>query len=816
MRSSDRCLFGIGLTLGMLVVPPVAAGERAVGVSPGCFDRTCAIEGRCPAFDWGSVEGAVFYELVIYELPDGFETTLGIELSADHEVQYTRVLGSANGWTPPLERCFIPGGSYVWFVRAVFDEQDVSEAGDWSEGRYFSLAAAPSAQEVEHALEVLRRYAGESGSDLGAVERAAADHRNTGRATRRSGEAGLPGSPKDGERSTLTGPAAIRGEMPDPAGETYGQVGVSNSPDGAGVGAANTAGGADLVLDGSAQGVADAELSESGIDRSSAAAQSFDITNSGAGDMTLRVDGVDVVTSLTDQDTLGGLSCANGELAKWNGSSWECDDDLDTDTLGALGCASGELAKWNGAVWACAPDDDTAPRNAGNQLNLSGNALDVVEGPGSGLDADALDGLDSTAFSPLVHLHDDRYFTETELGMSGAGGAVHWDNLTAVPAGFADGVDDDTTYTFGPGLTIDNGQVVIDPSAFSMRITTLDGAGNVGQHASVAIGADGLGLISYFDDTNDDLKVAHCDDLDCTNATRTTIDSAGSVGQYTSVAIGADGLGLISYYDTTNKDLKVAHCNNVACTNATVTSLDLWTDVGKYTSVAIGTDGLGLISYFDQTYEDLKVAHCHNVTCTGSTLTTLDSAGRVGEHTSVAIGTDGLGLISYYDRTDIALKVAHCSNTACSSATLSTLDGAGDVGTYTSVAIGGDGAALISYVAWSLDDLKVAHCNNWSCTSATVSTLDSVSRTNGQTSVTIGLDGLGLIAYTDYRSGSDIDLKVANCRNEACTSATISTVENTGGDRHNSVAIGADGRGLVAYSDGTNHDLRVAHLPIGF
>jgi hypothetical protein len=33
-----------------------------------------------------------------------------------------------------------------------------------------------------------------------------------------------------------------------------------------------------------------------------------------------------------------------------------------------------------------------------------------------------------------VHTHDDRYFTEGELANSGAGGHVHWDNLTNKPA----------------------------------------------------------------------------------------------------------------------------------------------------------------------------------------------------------------------------------------------------------------------------------------------------------------------------------------------------------------------------------------------
>jgi len=74
----------------------------------------------------------------------------------------------------------------------------------------------------------------------------------------------------------------------------------------------------------------------------------------------------------------------------------------------------------------------------------------------------------------------------------------------------------------------------------------------VGLDASATIGADGLGLISYLDSTNKDLKVAHCSDTNCTSATITTLDSIGSSISPTSITIGADGLGLISYYDAAN------------------------------------------------------------------------------------------------------------------------------------------------------------------------------------------------------------------------------------------------------------------------
>jgi hypothetical protein len=200
-------------------------------------------------------------------------------------------------------------------------------------------------------------------------------------------------------------------------------------------------------------------------------------------------------------------------------------------------------------------------------------------------------------------------------------------------------------------------------------LTTLDSTG-VGLFTSATVGADGLGLISYYDNTNQDLKVAHCTNVACTSATKSTLDSTGDVGAYTSVTIGADGFGLISYKDGTNSDLKVAHCNNTACTSASVSTVDNTTlhDVGSYSSLTIGADGLGLVSYGDNdmvtTLGDLKVAHCNNTECTSASKSEV-GVGNAGHGSSVTIGTDGLGLIGYRDETNGDLKVAHCSNAFC-------------------------------------------------------------------------------------------------------------------------------------------------------
>ncbi len=83
-------------------------------------------------------------------------------------------------------------------------------------------------------------------------------------------------------------------------------------------------------------------------------------------------------------------------------------------------------------------------------------------------------------------------------------------------------------------------------------VTTLDDVGDVGQYTSITIGVDGLPIISYADITVEALKVAHCNDVACAEpATITTVDNDGNLGGFSSIAIGSDGLPIISYYDAT-------------------------------------------------------------------------------------------------------------------------------------------------------------------------------------------------------------------------------------------------------------------------
>jgi hypothetical protein len=144
------------------------------------------------------------------------------------------------------------------------------------------------------------------------------------------------------------------------------------------------------------------------------------------------------------------------------------------------------------------------------------------------------------------------------------------------------------------------------------------------------------------------------------DAARTSVEPRSAsvwVGTHTSLALTSSNLPVISYYDLTNYDLKLAVCNDAACTSPTITTLDSAESVGSYSSIALTSSDLPVISYFDGTNYDLKLAVCNDATCTSPTISTLDSTGTVGEYTSIAVTSSNLPVISYYDETNRNLKL---------------------------------------------------------------------------------------------------------------------------------------------------------------
>ncbi len=254
-----------------------------------------------------------------------------------------------------------------------------------------------------------------------------------------------------------------------------------------------------------------------------------------------------------------------------------------------------------------------------------------------------------------------------------------------------------------------------DATCTAKTLTTVDDGAQSGFSSSLALNSSGFPVISYYDITNETLKLAVCMNATCsgTGKTITTVDSTGINDSYTnraftSLVLNSLGYPVISYYDVTNNDLKVAVCGDATCTAKTLTTVDETGDVGLYASLILNSSGYPVISYYDVTNANLKVAVCGNATCTAKTLTTVDSTMDVGQYTSLVLNSSGYPVISYYDGNNLNLKVAVCTNATCSTKTLKNIDYVGDVGEYTSLALNSSGAPVISYLDYTKGDLKLA------------------------------------------------------------------------------------------------------------
>lgn len=392
-----------------------AWAQRSEAVSPGRPDEVVAIAQTCPSFSWSAVDDAVRYDLVVFVLSDD-----GAAEADRHPVLETSLPGSALSWTPSLDMCLEAGREYAWFVRAI----DSLGGGEWSRASLFAPTPAPSAYDVDEALRLLREHAGATSP----ADHAVASPRESAVTPSESGQqrgAGESRTPALAAKGLSSGIAAIHGEVPDPTGETYGVRGISNSLAGAGIGAANTAGGVDLLLDGSSAGAADTLLSESGLDRRSLTAQTFAFTNSQGGGMSLEVDGVAVVTTATDQDSLGALACSNDEVARWNGSAWECSADTRLPSGAVMffdlsSCPSGwsEFAGLQGRVPLGLPAGGMGGLTVGTALTAGGSRT-ITSVPAH---SHAVDPPGASSSSSGIHSHN---VNPAAVSTTGAGTHSH-------------------------------------------------------------------------------------------------------------------------------------------------------------------------------------------------------------------------------------------------------------------------------------------------------------------------------------------------------------------------------------------------------
>jgi len=231
-----------------------------------------------------------------------------------------------------------------------------------------------------------------------------------------------------------------------------------------------------------------------------------------------------------------------------------------------------------------------------------------------------------------------------------------------------------------------SGMMPSGAEALTWDITTVDGPGDVGAYASIALDSGENPGISYCASGSDDLKYAY----------RTggvwvveTVDATGRTGWYTSLAFDAADLPCIAYWDLSNSALRFARWNGSVWNKETV---DNSAYVGQCASLALDSAGLPSISYYDYTNGDLRYARFD-----GSVwhIEVLDDGAPLmgaGLYTSLALDSQDRPHISYADHTTGRLRYAGWDGAAW---TLETVDGGTPIGT--SIRLDSNGVPHISY-----------------------------------------------------------------------------------------------------------------------
>ena len=339
-------------------------------------------------------------------------------------------------------------------------------------------------------------------------------------------------------------------------------------------------------------------------------------------------------------------------------------------------------------------------------------------------------------------------------------------------------------------------------------ISQVDGAGDVGRFSSLTMdAATDLGLIAYYDASNQNLKLA----INTTVSTwrDTVLDAPGNIGQFPSINLKG-GIIRVSYWDTSREDLKMVTVGNPA----PIETVDDGGNVGQFASLAVDPQGDPFLSYWDDSY---GVSNLRMASRVGGVWTSelVDSAGSVGQYTSIALDAQGDPRISYYDVTHGDLKYAFRSGAQWF---FETVDVVGDVGRFTSLAIDAQGNAHISYYDATNGDLKYASRGaggGW-----TTEIADGVGDVGQYAALALDAQSEPRVSYFDATNG---DLKYASRSGGTWTLETVDAAGNVG--QHTSIALArgpspyrstdAVGDPRISYYDVTKKDLRFASRTAG-
>jgi hypothetical protein len=418
--------------------------------------------------------------------------------------------------------------------------------------------------------------------------------------------------------------------------------------------------------------------------------------------------------------------------------------------------------------------------------------------------------------------------------------------LLGIPSGFADGVDNDTTYSNGAGLSLTGTVFSVNFGGTGAANTAArsdhnhDAAYvNEGQSLSISNGMlqnDAITTAKIYDNSVTSAKIndgtiqtIDIGALAVTNA-RLSADAVTSAkiqdGTVTAADL-ADGSGSgidADLLDGQHGSSFQARVSGTCVPGSTIRTIAVDGTVscqddapllrsqmpaaasrvnlvgsgvagieGPYSSLSIGPDGLPYVAYTSTVNNQVSLLVCTDWACSGHTHLVSPMPADGGNWPSLVFSPDGRPLVAFVGGSRVRLLI--CGSLTCASWSVKEIDVTANA-QHTAMVLGADGYPLISYNDTLTGTLRVAHCTTIDCSGATqITTLDT-GNTGYWTDITLGGDGLGLVVYEDISNR----LRVAHCSSLACTTATLNTLTTAAGPGFRAaITTGIDGLGLISY-----------------
>ena len=341
--------------------------------------------------------------------------------------------------------------------------------------------------------------------------------------------------------------------------------------------------------------------------------------------------------------------------------------------------------------------------------------------------------------------------------------------------------------------------------------------GDVGWDTSLVLDATGNPVVGYYDFTNGNLKVLHCNDPNCTGSGESieSPDTVGNVGGGASLELDYLGNPVVSYFDGTNGNLKLLHCTDANCAPGgdSITSPDSTGDVaGNRTSLEL--DFINpFVAYTREVHPFIQVhlVRCNDENCAdGDDPIDVDGTPFFSiSSPSLEVTISGDYTYSFYDGDNDGFYLFNCAGTTCTGGRVYGVGYGGAA--FNSLTLDAADHPVFAFSGQSYE-LKLMHCDDVACTGSN----ESLSTPVGAgliryPSVVLDASGYPVISYYAYPAG---DLKLVRCNDQNCAgnNETISTIDSMGDvGEYNSLALDASGNPVVSYFDRTLGNLKIVH-----